>query len=42
MGPKIDVMEREWKIFNFWGASKQGLDLIISFIYKFINTYSIK
>jgi hypothetical protein len=24
MGPKIDVMEREWKKFNFWGASKQG------------------
>jgi hypothetical protein len=25
MGPKIDVMEREWKNFNFWSASKQGL-----------------
>jgi hypothetical protein len=24
MGLKIDVMEREWKIFNFWSASKQG------------------
>jgi hypothetical protein len=24
MGPKIDVMEREWKNFNFWSASKQG------------------
>jgi hypothetical protein len=23
-GPKIDVMEREWKNFNFWSASKQG------------------
>jgi hypothetical protein len=26
MGPKIDVMEREWKNFNFWSASKQGLN----------------
>jgi ABC-type sugar transport system ATPase subunit len=26
MSPKIDVMEREWKNSNFWGASKQGLD----------------
>jgi hypothetical protein len=25
MSPKIDVMEREWKNFNFWSASKQGL-----------------
>jgi hypothetical protein len=24
MGSKIDVMEREWKNSNFWGASKQG------------------
>jgi hypothetical protein len=24
IGPKIDVMEREWKNSNFWGASKQG------------------
>jgi hypothetical protein len=25
-GPKIDMMEREWKNFNFWSASKQGLN----------------
>jgi hypothetical protein len=25
MGPKIDVMERERKNFNFWSASKQCL-----------------
>jgi hypothetical protein len=24
MGPKIDVMEREWKKFNFLSASKRG------------------
>jgi hypothetical protein len=27
MGPKIDVMEREWKNFNFLSASKRGLSI---------------
>jgi hypothetical protein len=39
-GPKIDVMEREWKNFNFWDAYKQGFTLYLEWYNAYYILYS--